>query len=106
MYDSISSYNLQRVITHELAHILYIHLSDEESESYKTVAKWEPYTTKDGKTLMVNTRKVFTAIDGIFSPDEDFANNIEYYLFDEKTLKKKNKEIHQWIKQFMEGVKK
>ena len=70
---------------HELAHILYIHLSDKERDSYKSVAKWESVITAEDKTATVNTRKVFTAIDGIFSPDEDFANNIEYYLFDEKT---------------------
>ena len=92
-------------MAHELAHILYERLSKKERKSYKLVAKWKTRKIK-GKKTIINTRQVFTAIDGIFSPDEDFANNIEYYLFDEKTLQKKNKEIYQWIKRFMEGKKK
>ena len=94
LYDSIFQHNIERVLAHELAHILYERLSDKERNSYKLVAKWENREIK-GEKITINTRQVFTAIDGIFSPDEDFANNIEYYLFDEKTLQKKNKEIYQ-----------
>lgn len=35
--------------------------------------------------------------DGELSPDEDFANNIEFYLFEPETLRKKSNAIYLWI---------
>ncbi len=105
LYDNISKYNMKRVIAHELAHMLYVNLSDKEKGSYHEIAQWKLDEEK-GKVVIDNKRKVFTEADGITSPTEDFANNIEYYLFDEKTLQKKNKRIHGWIKKFMEKKQK
>ena len=51
---------------------------------------------------MISTRTNFTELDGSSSPSEDFANNLEYYLFDKKILEKKNPKIHQWMKEYME----
>ncbi|MFN7904009.1 MAG: hypothetical protein ACK5P5_02395 [Pseudobdellovibrionaceae bacterium] len=31
------------------------------------------------------------------SPEEDFANNIEYFIFDRSTLKLKSPAIESWI---------
>ena len=105
VYDSISRYNMERVVGHELAHFLYDSLSDAKKRSYRTVAEWE-YRKHKGKELNVLMRKSFVAMDSMMSPAEDFANNIEYYLFEEKTLEKKNPKIYGWIKRFMEGSKK
>ena len=51
-------------------------------------------------------RKNIIEKDSTFSISEDFANNIEYYLYGPKTLKRKNPKIYQWIKEFMEKHKK
>lgn len=101
LYDSISKHDMKRVIAHELAHILYNNLSDKEQELYRKVSQWN-LDKKTKKIVLSKKRTVFTEKDGINSATEDFANNVEYYLFDEKTLRKKNKEIHGWIKKFME----
>ena len=60
--------------------------------------------TKFGKITF--HRKTFVAADSITSPSEDFAKNIEYYLFEEKILKKKNPGIYKWVKNLMEDNKK
>ena len=106
IYDSIYQYNLERVISHELAHILYHRLSDQERDSYTTIANWKLKTDKTGEEIMQSTRTVFTEDDGKSSPKEDFSNNIEYYLFDKKTLRRKNPKIYQWIDKYMEEKEK
>ena len=105
LHDSISRYNMKRVIAHELAHFLYDSLPSKVKKSYKSVAEWELRTYK-GNKFNVFMRKTFVAADSIVSPSEDFANNIEYYLFEGKILKKKNPQIYKWVKQFMEENKK
>ena len=39
----------------------------------------------------------FVEKDGTESPEEDFANNVEYFLFDRKTLIKKTPTAEDWI---------
>jgi hypothetical protein len=39
----------------------------------------------------------FVEIDGRQSPEEDFANNAEYYLFEPALLKKASPKIFSWI---------
>ena len=105
IYDSIYKNNFERVIAHELAHILYRHLSNEERKVYSNVAEWKELDVK-GKKVLVNTRKTIIQPDSGVSPNEDFANNLEYYLFDKKALERKNPKIYQWIKRYMEKKKK
>jgi hypothetical protein len=40
----------------------------------------------------------FVEEDGPESLPEDFSNNIEYYLFEPETLRRKAPKIHDWIK--------
>jgi hypothetical protein len=42
-------------------------------------------------------RKGIVAEDCRVSPEEDFANNIEYFLFDSKTLKEKSPKVFEWL---------
>ena len=105
LYDSIVRYDIERIITHELAHILYENLSNKEVISYATVAQWEGENFEKALET-ASKRKIFVASDGSDSPSEDFSNNIEYYLFEEKTLKRKNPKIYEWVKKFMGGTEK
>ena len=105
IYNSIAEHSMERVVAHELAHILYHNLSDKEKDSYKNIAQWDSSEISN-KVVTISVRKVFVAIDGIFSPDEDFSNNMEYYLFEKNTLKRKKPKIYNWIEQLMEDKKK
>ena len=97
LYDNIFNDNVERILAHELAHILYYNLSKKARISYEKVAGWKVGVYSNGH------RKVFVASDGQYSPSEDFANNVEYYLYEEIVLKNKNPKIYKWIKQFMGG---
>jgi hypothetical protein len=39
----------------------------------------------------------YVAEDGRISPDEDFANNVEYFLYDPETLKTTTPHAYTWI---------
>ena len=105
LYDSIHQYGMERVLAHELAHILYEKLPNDTIKSYLKIADWKEYKIQ-GVPGMINVRKIFVASDSEDSPSEDFANNIEYYLYEEKTLKEKNPKIYKWIKKLMKRRKK
>ena len=106
LYDIISQYSMDRVIAHELAHILYNDLPEKIQKSYDTVAEWRDDKSQGTLIKKINNRKNFVASDGRDSPSEDFANNIEYYLYEKKLFKQKNPQIYKWVKQFMEDKKK
>lgn len=92
IYDSINGHNKNRVLAHELAHILYNNLSPEELNSYHSIAEWK----KDRGTF--TTKRIsFTQPDGIINPEEDFANNVESFIFN-KTEFGESKTIPQWLK--------
>jgi hypothetical protein len=92
LYDDISKHELKRVLAHELAHIYYVSISDNERDSYHQASQWR----QDENRVFKTNRTNFTAEDGILGPEEDFANNIESYLFDNEQLKK-DKAIYNWI---------
>ena len=46
-------------------------------------------------------RKQFTEEDEVNDPDEDFANNLEHYLFEKESFKKSFTEIYSWIDHFL-----
>jgi hypothetical protein len=97
IYDEISKHELKRVLTHELAHIYYLLASKEEKLSYNSSAQWI-YDYK--KQVYYSLRKDFTAEDGKLNPEEDFANNIEFYFFDRKSLEKQP-EVIKWIQKMV-----
>lgn len=87
---------LAKILTHELAHEKYGLFSRSERADYARAAGWRVKRTKKGDTF--NAPKCcFVQPDGVTSPDEDFANNLEYYLFDPKSLKKTNPGAYKWI---------
>ena len=69
------------------------------------IADWKEYDIQ-GVPGIINVRKIFVASDSEDSPSEDFANNIEYYLYEGKTLKAKNPKIYTWVENFMKRRKK
>ena len=102
-FEKLKSYlpkkqNLARILAHELAHIIYLGFSDSKRSSYEKDADWIRLDVGDGKTIAIPTStRTFVEQDGEMSPDEDFANNIEFFLFEPETLKKKSNAIYLWI---------
>jgi hypothetical protein len=97
-YDSAfdKSYNLTEVLSHELAHINYLHLSPDDATTYHDMNGW---IHLDDKNKWINHRKEgFVELDGRDSPEEDYANNVQYYLFYPNKLRLKTPTAYDWIK--------
>lgn len=97
LYDNVSKHELKRVLAHELAHIYYFSMSREEIKSYNEIAQWNE-NQRTG--IFWTDRKSFSADDGKIGPEEDFANNLETFYFDRKTIEK-DQMIFKWIKKMV-----
>ena len=75
LYDSAKKFGYRKALAHEMAHILFSKLSKEDREDYFSIGKW-----KLTKGLLETSRKKFSEPDGILSPEEDFANNVEHVV--------------------------
>jgi hypothetical protein len=101
LYDLAFSEDLSRYLAHELAHILYDRLSDEEKKSLHKVSRWIKTINGEFKTK----RKKFSEYDGKSDPDEDFSNNVEHYLFEKESFKKDYPKIFNWLEAFWRDKK-
>jgi hypothetical protein len=95
LYDLAFSGDIKRYLGHELAHILYDRLADDELKELHKVLLWDEH-----KKSFHPKRKNFSEEDGSSDPDEDFANNVEHYLFEKESFKIKFPEIYRWIDNF------
>ncbi len=79
---------LARFLAHEFAHQKYLDLSDDDRESYHMVTNWMVGKSKStGRNIYVSRKEGYVTEDGRLSPEEDFANNIEFFLFESALLK-------------------
>jgi Mlc titration factor MtfA (ptsG expression regulator) len=87
------------VLAHEFAHKLYGQFIDtDRGKGYADAAEWQTFINPQTKEHFLTTlRYHFVEEDGINGPDEDFSNNIEYFLFDPKKLNAKSPKIYDWI---------
>lgn len=69
LYDSSFAMDTKRVIIHELAHLLWTRLSENEKGTYQKSSGWSSYLG-----IKIITRTKFSEEDGKHSPEEDFAN--------------------------------
>lgn len=91
---------LARILSHELAHRVFSALTKADQRSYYSAAGWRQV----GKGAMAQLRpgrpsKSFVTEDGMKSPEEDFANNIETFIFDPVWLESKTPNVYSWIQQ-------
>jgi len=96
LYDSSFNMNTKKIIIHELAHLLWSRLSDKEKQSYFDVSKWRKFDN-----IYIYNRASFSAPDGKNGPEEDFANNIEYYFTKPINFKRGFPQIDSWIKKIL-----
>lgn len=89
---------LSRILAHEFAHEIYDRLKESDSIDYRSTTNWFVSRIK-GRTVMISRKDGFVSDDGRVSPEEDFANNVEFYLFEPETLKVKTPHAFRWIKQ-------
>lgn len=100
LYDTAFSeaHNLTRILAHELAHQKYLDLSENDRQSYWYPMNWLPIDRKKG--LFVSRKDGFIQDDGRESPEEDFANNVDSFLFEPDNLKRTTPYAYDWIKKY------
>ena len=100
LYNSAfdQSHTLSEVLAHELAHENYRHLSPEDIKSYTEENGWNNPKDVGGPNLWIPTRTNYVEPDGHDSPWEDYANNIQYFLFHPAKLRFVTPSAYDWIK--------
>lgn len=83
--------NLERVIAHEVVHVLILREWADSFKKYKEISGWSSINGSEYR------KGEFVEHDGKTSAEEDFANNVEYFLFDQNSLKDKSSNIFSWI---------
>jgi len=99
IYDTAFSgkYVLDEILFHEIAHLFYRQISDELKDSYYLKMNW--FSVDRAKNKWISRKDGFVTDDGRISPEEDFANNLEFYLFHPEKLKTVTPNAHSWIKE-------
>ncbi len=87
---------LNRVLVHELAHENYRALSDADRNAYHMSTNW--YEIKDKG--WIQRKEGYVRESGKVFPTEDFANNVEYFLFEPEKLKVTTPHAYTWIKNY------
>lgn len=101
LYDNAFSFKekgaLARILVHELAHQAYEELKESEQDDYRFVTNWLNVSKKSKKKRFLSREDGYVRDDGRVSPEEDFANNLEFFLFEPETLKRLTPHAHRWI---------
>ncbi len=82
----------EQVITHELGHVMYLSLSRRDRENYKNTLGWKKADSdvdlRPGNFISSRAKD---------NADEDFAENISYFLNDSEKLKSQIPTAYKWI---------
>jgi len=89
-------FSLARVVAHELAHQWYESSSAKIKIDYREQLGWIKSDTSEAGFKPDSDRK-FVDSDADSSPDEDFAHNMEAYLFDAERLRHMIPKAFEWI---------
>ncbi len=100
IYDSAfaNPSGLERILAHEFIHQSYKDLSEKERQDYRRATGWHYKVEPDRQFYWVGRKDGYIADDGKTSHEEDFANNLEHFLYDPDKLKKVTPSAHEWIK--------
>ena len=82
-----------RIVAHELAHVLYLSLNEKERKNYEDSLGW-----KEDKLSGSARSGAFINSGAKDSPDEDFANNLDFFLFEPDKLKATVPSAYNWFK--------
>jgi hypothetical protein len=94
LYDRAfsASEDLTRVLFHEVVHFLLEEMWSTHFRNFKREFGWSAIA-KEGKYRAGD----FVDIDGKLSPEEDFANSIEFFEFEPSSLRRVSPNIFRWV---------
>ncbi len=100
LYDTSfdSPFGLGRILAHELLHQSFKDMPKKDQQDYHLATGWH-LKLMPNRMIYWNGRQTgYVQDDGKNSFEEDYANNLEYYLYDSDKLKKVTPSAYQWIK--------
>jgi len=102
LYDNAfnEKQNLTRILVHEFAHEYYrakMNLSDQVEYNIQADWRLDESHLWAGVKRWKTSRSKFVEPDGSDSPEEDFANNLEYYFFNRTKLQFYSPGAYNWI---------
>ena len=105
VYDSAfdKKYDIAQILSHELAHALYQQMSQDMKSSYNLKMNW--VLIDRARELWISRKDGFVEEDGKISPEEDFSNNVEYYLWKPEKLKSVSPHAFDWLKTHFPNMK-
>lgn len=83
--------SLDRIVAHELSHAIFLNFSKSEIKDYERSLGWSVASKGQARS------GPFISSAARDNVDEDFANNIEYFLFAPEILKSKVPNAYSWI---------
>lgn len=100
LYDSAfgSDRSLGNILAHELSHTNYNDLTENERQDYRRATGWHLELESNGKVYWTGRKEGYIEEDGRNSHEEDYANNVEHFLYDPDKLKKVTPKAYDWIK--------
>ncbi len=100
LYDSSfdNSRNLARILTHELGHQNYNDLKESDKQDYRRATNWDFELGIDRKYYRIGRKSGYVEEDGNTSPEEDYANNLEYFIYNPDKLRQVTPNAYEWIK--------
>ncbi len=99
LYDSAFKKHdipLDRYLLHELAHEHFRKMKKFETVVYQQAAQWKEVTV-GGVSELKSSRERAVLPDSHEGPAEDFANNLEYFVYEPFKLKFKNPQLYDWF---------
>ncbi len=83
--------SLDKIVAHELSHAIFLNFSKSEIKNYERSLGWSVASKGRARSGL------FISSGARDNVDEDFANNIEYFLFATEELKSKVPKAYSWI---------
>ena len=99
LYDEAFSKNrnLSRIVAHEFAHQLYDKMTDKEKLDYRRATGASLDYKLNGDIDWVGRDNGYIEPDGRSSFEEDFANNLEYFIYNSDKLKIITPSAYNWL---------
>ncbi len=99
LYDETFSKNrnLSRIVAHEFAHQLYSKMTDDEKLDYRRATGWNIKYGKNRDYYTERRKSGYIEPDGMSSANEDFANNLEHFIFNSDKLKTITPSAYNWF---------
>jgi hypothetical protein len=89
--------NLSQELAHEISHRIFDSLSSDDLEAYRWAAAWFNVSEDPFRPDYQLLRMKVVEPDSANSVEEDFSNNLEYFLFNPTKLQEVSPAVYSWI---------